>query len=225
VALCWKPDTLAGVSGFIEPTPGLVAPNPGGDDDPLGESVLDPQQPGLRVFEPRDVRLVIGRAQDAARELVLPATVPVHRRLSGGGAVVLAPGMVVVALRLAGGLRAADDWFAWLHPRLAGAVQDACGVAPEAHGHGDLAIAGRKVLGASLRQAAARSAYLGVFLVADAVPLMERHLAHPSREPGYRGRRSHRDFCDHLARHGGTVAGLRQALERRLADAVDGAPA
>ena len=28
-------------SGFIEPRPELVVPNPGGVDDPLGESVLD----------------------------------------------------------------------------------------------------------------------------------------------------------------------------------------
>lgn len=218
---------------FDEPSPDVVSPNPGGPDDPLGESVLDPALPGLRVFAPCEVRVVIGRAQDPAREVDLAACardgVPVHRRVSGGGTVVLAPGMVVVALRLAGGMRAADDWFAFINAALIAGVEDACGARVRSRGHGDLTLDGadglaRKVLGASLRQTSARSCYLGVFLVADAAGLMETYLAHPSREPSYRGGRSHRDFCDHLGRCGGTAGGLIAALQARLAPLVDAAP-
>ena len=56
----------------------------------------------------------------------------------------------------------------------------------------------RKVLGASLRQTSRMVVYLGVFLVTDAIPLMERYLATPSREPSYRAGRGHAGFCTHL---------------------------
>ncbi|MDA3960592.1 MAG: hypothetical protein PF961_07360, partial [Planctomycetota bacterium] len=70
---------------FTERWPEIVTPQPGGSDDPLGESVLDPVNPWCRVFEPRDVRLVIGRHQDPERELIVAQAqadgVPIHRRV------------------------------------------------------------------------------------------------------------------------------------------------
>jgi lipoate---protein ligase len=142
---------------------------------------------------------------------------------------VLAPGMVVVALRLAGGLRAPDDLFALVNSALAPAVEAACGVRPACRGHGDLAVRGadgieRKVLGASLRQSTRLAAYLGVFLVADAVPLMETCLTHPSREPSYRGGRGHRAFCTHLGQHGCGVSRLISELAIRLVPLINAAP-
>lgn len=219
------------MAAFDEPHPDIVTPPPPGD--PLGERVLADGGPGLAVFEPRDVRVVIGRGQDPRREARIEACradgVPIHRRATGGGAVVLAPGMVVAALRLAGGLRAPDELFSLVNASLVAAVAEACGARIACRGHGDLALRGadgseRKVLGASLRQSTARSAYLGVFLIDDAVPLMERYLAHPSREPGYRAGRDHRAFCTDLGSVGCTVPALIAALQRRLAGLVDAAP-
>lgn len=209
------------MTGFIEPRPDLIAPNPGGPADPLGESALDPAQPWLRVYEPRDVRLVIGRHQDPARELLVAHAqadgVPMHRRVSGGGAVVLAPGMVVVALRLRNDEFGTTCHLDRVNAALVPAVAAVCGMAPACRGHGDLVMAGadgveRKVLGASLRQTSKLVLYLGVFLVADAVPLMERYLAAPSREPDYRAGRGHAAFCTHLGRQGATPAALAAAL-------------
>jgi lipoate-protein ligase A len=215
---------------FVEPHPDVVAPNPGGPRDPLGESVLDPAQPWLRVFAPADIRLVIGRHQDPARELLLDHAradgVPIHRRVSGGGAVVLAPGMVVVAVRfrplvgrVMGGLAATV-----VNAGIARTVERLTGVAPATRGLGDLAVADggaeRKILGSSLRQTATLVAYLGVILVDDATALMERLLAAPSRQPDYRAGRQHDRFCTHLARFGATtpalVAALGTDLERDL---------
>lgn len=216
---------------FVEAHPDVVQPTPA--EDPLGESVLDPDQRGLRVFEPRDTRVVIGRGQDPRREVRVEACrsagVPIHRRATGGGTVILAPGMVVVALRLAGGMRAPDDHFALVNAALIPAIEAACGVRATCRGHGDLAVRGadgveRKVLGASLRQSTRLAAYLGVLLVEDAVPLMEDYLAHPSREPGYRGGRDHRAFCTHLGAHGCTVSRLIAELAPRLAPLIGAAP-
>ncbi len=213
------------MTGFQEPHPDLICPNPGGPDDPLGESVLDPALPALRVFSPRDVRVVIGRHQDPLREADVAACqadhIPIHRRVSGGGTVVLAPGMVVVALRLPNDRLGTTVWFDLINPHLIAAVRDAAGPALVTHRLGDLAVVGadgrlRKVLGASLRQTSRLVVYLGVFLVEDAVPLMERYLRHPSREPDYRGGRNHRDFCVGLGSLGVSIPALQHALTQKL---------
>ncbi len=210
-------------SGFIEPQPGIITPNPGGVDDPLGESVLDLSQPWLRVYEPRDVRVVIGRHQDAERECQVAACraagVPIHRRVAGGGTVVLAPGMVVVAARLRHTQVGTTCYFGMLNDALIPAVAEVADQAPQCRGYGDLTVAGAgderlKVLGASLRQTSRLVVYLGVLLITDAVPLMERYLAMPSREPDYRSGRGHRAFCTSLDHHGVAVTPLIIAIER-----------
>ena len=216
------------MSGFIEPTPDVVLPQPGGIDDPLGESVLDLDQPWCRIFEPRDIRLVIGRHQNAVRECRVTEAqadgVPVNRRVAGGGAVVLAPGMVVVALRLAATRVGTSCYFDLVNRALVPAVA-ACGVTVACRGYGDLTVVGadgvtRKVLGASLRQTSRMVVYLGVFLVEDAVPLMERYLHAPSREPDYRAGRGHRAFCTHLGAHGVTAPGLISAIRASCDDVL-----
>lgn len=211
----------AGVTGFVEPRPDLIAPNPGGAADPLGESVLDPALPWLRVYEPRDVRVVIGRHQDPEREVDLARAradgVPVHRRFSGGGAVVLAPGMVVVAARLARDHVGTTSYLERVNAALAPALEELCGVRPVTRGLGDLAQPGtdgveRKILGASLRQTGGVVVYLGCLLVADATPLMEAYLRSPSREPDYRGGRAHAAFCAYLGVLGVSVAAVAAAV-------------
>lgn len=218
-------------SGFIEPQPGIITPNPGGVDDPLGESVLDPTQPWLRVFAPRDVRVVIGRHQDAERECQVAACqaagVPIHRRVAGGGTVVLAPGMVVVAARLRHTQMGTTCYFGMMNDALIPAVAAVADQAPQCRGHGDLTVAGSdevrlKVLGASLRQTSRMVVYLGVLLVSDAVPLMERYLAMPSREPDYRTGRGHRAFCTSLDRHGVVGAALIASIERSCREHLAG---
>jgi lipoate-protein ligase A len=225
------------MSGFVEPHPSIITPNPGGPDDPLGESVLDPQQPWLRVFQPADVRVVVGRHQDPEREVHVDRAradgVPVHRRVAGGGAVVLAPGMVVVAVRLRHEVFGVSPYIDLVSGALVAGALAACGTAPVMRGLGDLAMVGadgssRKVLGASLRQTSRMVVYLGVLLVGDAVPLMERYLRAPSREPHYRGGRDHRAFCTGLGAHGadvdGLIAAVATACRRNLAGHALDAP-
>jgi lipoate-protein ligase A len=227
------PDAAVSTSGggFVEPKPGIIVPNPGGDGDPLGESVLDLRQPWLRIFQPSDVRVVIGRHQDPERECLVDACrtagVPIHRRVAGGGTVVLAPGMVVIAARLKHTQVGTTCYFGMMNDSLIPGVASVADQAPQCRGYGDLTVESadgvrRKVLGASLRQTSRMVVYLGVFLVAEAAPLMERLLAMPSREPDYRGGRSHGDFCTGLARHGVTVdtliPALRTSCEQRLAE-------
>ena len=222
---------LPDATGFIEPQPSLITPNPGGASDPLGESVLDKTQPWLRIFEPRDIRIVIGRHQDVTRECQIAACqadgIPIHRRVAGGGTVVLAPGMVVVCARLRHTQVGTTCYFGMMNDALIPGVAAVADQAPQCRGYGDLTVAGAdavrlKILGASLRQTSRMVVYMGVMLVVDAVPLMERYLAFPSREPDYRSGRGHRAFCTSLDQHGVTIPALISALtascEQRLAE-------
>ncbi|TVR16089.1 MAG: hypothetical protein EA401_01945 [Planctomycetota bacterium] len=214
------------MAGFREPDPAVVQAHPGGSDDPLGESVLDPQQSWCRIFEPKDVRVVIGRHQNVHREVLVASCqqdgVPIHRRVSGGGAVVLAPGMLVLALRLHTTAMAVDRSLCHIAHAVCQAIQSAGGPRCQVCGHGDVAVGEedgmRKVLGASIRQRRHTLYYLGVLLVADAVPLMERYLLPPSRRPDYRGNRDHAAFCTNLACHGLTTSSLAAQLRGYIED-------
>ena len=210
------------VAGFREPDPAVVQANPGGSNDPLGESVLDAQAAWCRIFEPSDVRVVIGRHQQVRREVLTTACqrdgVPIHRRVSGGGAVVLAPGMLVLALRLHTSGMAVDRSLCQVAHSVRRVIESVGGPSCQVCGHGDVAVQDgsdhpRKVLGASIRQRRDTLYYLGVLLVADAVPLMQRYLAPPSRQPDYRGNREHADFCTHLAGHGLHTSSLAAQLQ------------
>jgi lipoate-protein ligase A len=191
-----------------------------GAGDPLGESILDHARPWWRVFEPAEVRLVVGRYQVVADEINVPAArsdnVPIHRRQTGGGAVVLAPGALVVGLRLHAPAPGAAAVFALVNGVLAPAIGDVIGHPPVARGHGDLALpmpdGDRKILGASLRCRGGIAYYLGVLLVDDLTPLMRRYLRLPGRMPSYRAGRDHAAFCTHLARWGAGIADLRQRI-------------
>ena len=198
-----------------------MVPVPTGNDDPLGVSVADPQRSPLRLFEPRDVRLVIGRSQDPTRELdwrrAAADGVPIHRRPTGGGAVVLAPGTLVVAFRAPSWAISIEACFARINQAMIPVVATSTGVEPVACGHGDLAMPmasgpPRKILGASLRRRRDATIYLGVFLIDDLIAQMEWYLASPSREPAYRAGRDHRAFCTHLGRWGMRASALATGL-------------
>jgi lipoate-protein ligase A len=83
-----------------------------------------------------------------------------------------------------------------------------------------LAYEGRKVMGSSLYLPRECALYLGSFLVSTPIALLDRFLAHPSREPEYRQGRSHGDFVRNLSEIPGlsfmTPAWLREMLETRL---------
>ena len=220
---------------FNERWPEIIAANPGGADDPLGESILDHDLPWLRVYEPTDIRIVIGRNQDPTRECFVENcqadNVPIHRRVSGGGAVVLAPGTVVFTCRLPRDSRPVDDWFCAINAVLAPAIESISGTLPLTRGHGDLAMPQedgslKKILGASLRQTREHVYYLGVFLVHDIVEQMQRYLQSPSRKPDYRGDRDHKAFCTELSAYGCNVEQVCAALKTAAEDGfANGAPA
>jgi len=169
------------------------------------------------VWVPDTVMVVIGNGSSPDKELHLDRItedgIPVYRRSSGGCAVVLDPGNVLVALGLpldgVGGITTA---FAAISTWLA-AVLDACGV-PEIRkaGTSDLAVGDRKIGGSCVWRTRGLLYYATTLLVRPDLDLVDRYLQHPPREPDWRRGRQHRDFMGRLPARVG----------RRGADAVAG---
>ena len=95
----------------------------------------------------------------------------------------------------------------------------------------DVAIDGRKVLGASLFRRRTVLFYQSSLLVCCDLTLFGRYLRHPAREPDYRAHRAHAAFCTTLAEQGyrltpGQVAdALRPIVMRRVTEPGLGIPA
>jgi lipoate-protein ligase A len=179
---------------------------------------------GLRVdvFEPARVAVVVGRSQDIGRVtnagLAMADGVPVHRRRGGGGAVVLGPGMLVIA---ASGRSAGRFDVHTPFERVQGPIREVLadfGVEPRTAGTSDLALGARKILGSSLYQTRDRWSYQGVLLVRPDRRLFDRYLAYPDREPDYRRGRGHGAFTTSLA-DAGVLADL-PALGRTIAEMI-----
>jgi len=196
---------------------------------PLDEDLLAAAQgggpPGVRVWEPGGLAVVLGRSNRPEQEADLAACdrddVPVLRRRGGGGAVVLAPGCLVVSLarRVARPL-AVGAHLGEAVDLLARGLAAASGVSLTARGTGDLCAGDRKVLGSSAFCGRGVFFYQASLLVDLDLGLVERYLRHPTREPAYRRGRAHRDFLTTLRRAGcgRSARELAQDLSRALED-------
>ena len=175
--------------------------------------------PTWRVWEARQHAVVLGTGQEAAKEVDLDAAraagIPVLRRHSGGGAVLIGPGVIAYsgfyriaelpgAATISGAMRAA------LTP--VRAALKTLGVDAREVGLSDLAVPSadgslRKLAGNA--QARKRVSVLvhGTLLADPDWDLLERLLRFPSRPPEYRAGRGHRPFLTSL-RELGAPCGL-----------------
>ena len=206
----------------------------------VNDTLLDEQErtgrPAWRIYEPAEPAIVFGAAgreqTDVYGDRARRDGVPLLRRRGGGGTVLLAPGQLVLAL-----VAAVDSPYrnrehlcginAWVTEALTDL--GVSGVRPR--GICDLAIDGRKVLGASLFRRRTVLFYQSSLLVCCDLTLFGRYLRHPSREPDYRAQRAHAAFCTTLAEQGyrlapGRVAdALRPIVTSRLKEPGLGLPA
>lgn len=196
-------------------------------DEDLVAAAAGDGGPQVRVWEPPELAVVLGRSNRAEQEVREAACVadgvPILRRLGGGGAVLLGPGSLVVSLaRREERPFGLDRHMARCVGFLAAALQATTGVRCRPRGTGDLCCGDRKVLGSSLFRGKKVLFYQASILVTLDIGLIDRYLLHPTREPEYRGRRPHRDFLTTLAAQGIQVPlpvlqeGIRRELARRV---------
>lgn len=177
----------------------------------LDEALLDlaeqagPDWEVLRVWEPGELLVVVGRSSSAAREVHLDACrtlgIPVLRRPSGGAAVVTGPGCLMYSLVLSHARRPALRVVTQAHQAILGRLaRQLAELVPGVHcaGTSDLAWNDRKVSGNSLRSRPSHLLYHGTLLYDFPLKLIERLLAQPPREPEYRAGRGHGEFLANL---------------------------
>jgi len=159
----------------------------------------------LRLWEPREVLVVVGRSSKIAEEVNLTRCrqqgVPVLRRTSGGAAIVAGPGCLMYSLvlhyRLRPQLRAIDLAHRFVLGTLARALGEFVpGI--EHLGTSDLAIGDRKFSGNSMRCRRESFLYHGTLLYDFPLPQIEQLLRTTPRPPDYRAGRKHAAFLANL---------------------------
>lgn len=138
--------------------------------------------------------------------------VPLARRSSGGGTVLLGPGCLLYSVVLAFARDAAltqiPSSYCYVLSRVVGGlrtlVQDL-----EVSGSSDLAQLDRKISGNAQQRKRAHVLQHGTLLYDFDVDQAARYLAMPPRQPEYRHQRSHRDFLANLR---ATAEQLKQCL-------------
>jgi lipoate---protein ligase len=159
----------------------------------------------LRFWELPRQAVVLGASRKLAEDVIvencLADHVPIARRSSGGGTVLIGPGALNVTVVLpesaAPGLASVPAAQRFVLERIAAAIQQH-GRHVEVLGYGDLTAAGLKFGGSAQRRL--RDWFFVHCSILYDFPLdrMSRYLKLPERQPAYRRGRSHDDFLSNL---------------------------
>ena len=155
----------------------------------------------LRFWELDHPAIVLGASCRVGADVHLQAArldgVPIARRSSGGGSVVIGPGALNVTVVLP---IAADPAFAAVDvaqktvlSRVAEGLR-AFGPAVEVRGSGDLTLGSRKFSGSAQRRLRSMMMIHATLLYNFPLDRIDRYLPMPPRRPSYRADRSHADF-------------------------------
>jgi len=208
-------------------TPFPITPYPG--DDKMVQLLAQTTEEPLvcRAWQEAELCAVLGKSCKSERDLVEDAIAEdglmVHRREGGGGTVVLAPGMVIIAVSAHVNQPFGNKrYFQLIQEPIQEylEIQGLPGV--EQSGLSDLSWQGRKILGSSLRRKSSMLLYQAVLLVQADRALFERYLQHPPKEPDYREGRSHQDFTITLEEAGlylhpeAFALGLQDYMHKKL---------
>jgi lipoate-protein ligase A len=169
----------------------------------IDEDLLMEGKGVMRLWETAQECVVLGQAGKPERDVHMDACrwagIPILRRCSGGGAVLLGPGCLnySLVLPLAWETRWRDVRYslAWAMGRMSQAL----GV-PDLRlaGDSDLVLRGKKVSGNAQRRTQHAILHHGTLLHDFDGARVEQFLKPPHREPGYRDGRAHGDFLGNL---------------------------
>jgi lipoate-protein ligase A len=172
----------------------------------------------LRIWEWEAPAAVLGAggklAEDVDRDACAKDGVPILRRSSGGGTVLLGPGCLLYSLVLAydraAPLRAIATSYEYILDRIC-AYLAVPGL--RRAGTSDLALGGRKVSGNAQQRKRGHLLHHGSLLYDFDAMRAERYLLIPGRQPEYRQQRSHSEFLTNLPlERGDLITSLRAAF-------------
>ena len=183
----------------------------------------------LRFWEWPTPAIVLGAGGSIAIDVneanCFAGGVPIHRRASGGGTVLLGRGCLLFSLILryerAAELRDVNASYRWILSRLCDALRLIANV--QHIGISDLALNGCKVSGNAQQRKARHLLHHGTLLYDFELPIVARYLNPPEREPTYREKRVHNDFVTNLPTDASRLKGLLvQAFDAKLGILMDG---
>ena len=177
-------------------------------EEPLGESLLELDGPGVRVWRPKSTTIVLGRSQKAELEIDLERAiednVPIFQRYGGGGCVVLDESSVCIGLRYPreGHSINITDFLKHSSEGIQLFLQETYQLDVEIMENYDLLLDGRKFLGCSLYMPKGLCLYLAVILMdQDALSKINKYLLMPTKVPEHRLGRTHDEFLTPLRNH------------------------
>ncbi|MCF7810963.1 hypothetical protein K9N50_08230 [bacterium] len=188
-------------------------------DNDLIEVVKRTRKPALKVYQPMETAVILGRGSNPGKEIDYAVcdidNTPVYQRSGGGCAVVLDKGNIIVSIVLpTEGFSNNRIYFDKLSQWLIGKLDEIGIKGVYQDGISDLVYNCKKVGGSSIQRTKDYLYYSTTLLVEPEVHLMERYLPHPPREPEYRNGRSHSEFVGTLPVN--SVKELAQNLRSKL---------
>lgn len=169
----------------------------------LDDTLLEREQETLRFWECSNLCVVLGRSGNAQEDVYLKACaaegVPVLRRSSGGGTVLLAPGCLNYALVLSLATRPELTSVARSYEIILGWVVRALALDGLEVAGSDILLFDRKVSGNSQRRTRGWLLHHGTLLYQSVdLGAVERLLREPARKPLHRRGRRHAQFLTKL---------------------------
>lgn len=170
----------------------------------------------LRFWEPQQHFVVLGYSKKVKAEVNERACdakrIPILRRYSGGGTVLQGPGCLnyslILRIRNAGPLSTITGTNSFVMQRQRDAVQAMLSKQVQIQGHTDLGIGGMKFSGNAQRRKKRHLLFHGTFLLQFDIALAQEVLTIPSRQPEYRGNRSHLQFMTNLNVESSKIKGV-----------------
>lgn len=189
---------------FLDLTPPDAAANLALDEALLDACEANDSEEILRFWEPQNYFVVVGYANkidlEVNRAECEASQVPILRRCSGGGTVLQGQGCLnySLVLRITPELQGIPQTNTFIMERNREALQRVSGQPMHIRGHTDLALNEVKFSGNAQRRKKNYLIFHGTFLLNFNLPLIEKLLRFPSKQPDYRHDRPHKSFLTNL---------------------------
>jgi lipoate-protein ligase A len=170
----------------------------------------------LRFWECPEPAVIVGASDRIDRqvheEACIADGVPILRRISGGGAVVVGPGCLNYSLILSLDKRPELHSVTESYRLILGPIIEALNLPGLViGGTSDIVLEDRKVSGNSQRRGRHALLHHGTLLYDFDAQWMARYLREPDRQPSYRARRNHAEFVTNLPMDANAI---QEAVER-----------
>jgi len=173
----------------------------------------------LRFWEPLEYFVVLGYSNKIGREInevsCQTLRIPALRRPSGGGTVLQGPGCLNFSLILkidgAAPLQSITRTNTYILDRHREALMSLAGPGVKVQGTSDLTVNNLKFSGNAQRRKRRALLFHGTFLCSFDIPLIEKALQMPPKQPDYRQNRTHTDFLTNVAT---SPAEIKKALKK-----------